>query len=525
MKSTYITLLGLAMALGCKNSATPTIGPSAPGENVTQVEINLDKRFQVMESFAASDCWDPNYVGKHWAESEKEGLARLLFSKGIKDGKPEGIGLSGWRVNLGGGTAQQGAASDIGDHSRRAEAFIDIKTGKIDWSQQAGQQYFLQKAKEYGVEQYVLFSNTPPVLWTKNGKGYSHSGVYSNLKEDAYDDFAEYMAETLAHFQKEKGIQFDFISPVNEPQHNWADPSQEGSAWQNAEVAKLTRELNASLLKRDLKTKILLAEAADWKSVYETDGDAGRKNVVANLFSPASPNYVGNLSNVSPIIAGHSYWTDGSWSQLTQVRSQVKASAEAAGLKVYQTEWSMLGDGYDLSEFIGYDKASYMDIALYMSKVIHTDLVYAQAVSWSYWTSMATERWGHKNRFFLIRLKPNGADMTQGGTHEASKTLWVLGNYSRFVRPGYQRVEIKVPGESKEKFGTAYVAPDGKTVVAVYSNLSSTSLNVKANLSGVKSIKTYVTNATQDLVENSIADISANILVHPGSVMTVVYSL
>ena len=37
----------------------------------------------------------------------------------------------------------------------------------------------------------------------------------------------------------------------------------------------------------------------------------------------------------------------------------------------------MLGDGYSSSEFIGYDQATEMDIALYMSKVIHNDLTIA----------------------------------------------------------------------------------------------------------------------------------------------------
>jgi hypothetical protein len=46
----------------------------------------------------------------------------------------------------------------------------------------------------------------------------------------------------------------------------------------------------------------------------------------------------------------------------------------------------------------GYEDASYMDIALFMAKVIHADLVYANAASWYFWTAMDMERWCHKNR-------------------------------------------------------------------------------------------------------------------------------
>ena len=68
----------------------------------------------------------------------------------------------------------------------------------------------------------------------------------------------------------------------------------------------------------------------------------------------------------------------------------------------------MLGDNYSSSEFVGYEQASEMDIAFYMSKVIHNDLTVAGVSSWSYWTSMDVSRWGHKNRFLLISLVPAG---------------------------------------------------------------------------------------------------------------------
>src|SRR5690606_33379205 len=200
-----------------------------------------------------------------------------------------------------------------------------------------------------------------------------------------------------------------------------------------------------------------------------------------------------------------------------------------AGLKVYQTEWSMLGDGYDANEFVGFEKASFLDIALYMAKVIHTDLVYAQVASWSYWTALSTERWGHKNRFLLIKVTPGGGDygdLTQSGTHEASKTLWVLGNHSLFIRPGYTRVDLQLNGTSKDRFGSAYLSPDKKRLVAVYTNLSGTSFNAKAQIpgKGIASIKAYTTSATQNLAERTV-DRESPIVINPQTVTTVVYNL
>lgn len=139
-------------------------------------------------------------------------------------------------------------------------------------------------------------------------------------------------------------------------------------------------------------------------------GDANRSNVFSAFFTPGSSAYVGDLAHVKNLICGHSYWTDGTWDGMRNVRKQVAQAAGQYNLDVWQSEWSMLGDNYSSSEFVGYEQASEMDIAFYMSKVIHNDLTVAGVSSWSYWTSMDVSRWGHKNRFLLISLVPAGGE-------------------------------------------------------------------------------------------------------------------
>lgn len=50
----------------------------------------------------------------------------------------------------------------------------------------------MEKAKEYGCESFVLFSNTPPVYYTYNGQARSDKGASSNLKTEHYGDFADF---------------------------------------------------------------------------------------------------------------------------------------------------------------------------------------------------------------------------------------------------------------------------------------------------------------------------------------------
>lgn len=500
--------------------------PSVESDVVKNVSIDLNKRHQIIDGFSASDCWTPNYVGKYWSAEEKESISNLLFSQEIEDKNPKGIGLSMWRFNLGGGTAIQGAESGIEDKKRRSDSFLQAN-GELDWSRHEGQQYFLDRAKQLGCESFVLFSNTPPVYYTKNGKGYSASGEYANLRDDKYDDFANYMTDVLKYFKDDKGVDFDFVSPVNEPQYNWNAPNQEGSGWQNSEISRLVKELDGSLTKKSLNTEILLSEAGSYEYLYKVKDSENRSDVIKELFHNASSNYIGNLAHVAPIIGGHGYWVDGSWSQLTSSRNALRTAATAAGLKVYQTEWSMLGDHFG-DNYPGHDKATYMDIALYMSKVIHSDLVHANVCSWSYWTSMDVERWSHKNRFLLISLTPgDGAygDIELSGTHVATKTLWVLGNYSRFIRPNYQRIDLDIANESQYFFGSAYQSPDAKRVVTVYTNYSNkpitVNLNIKNSNGELVSTKRYITNKAFDLAEQ---DVDGKTVIESQSVVTFVYT-
>ncbi|WP_321478978.1 glycoside hydrolase [uncultured Bacteroides sp.] len=529
MRSIYLySFIGLCLCFFSSCSDNTDVKDVESGDMTKEIIIDANQTFQTIEGFAASDCWAPQYVGKYWDDDVKLAISRSLFSQEITGNTPKGIGLSMWRFNLGGGTAEQGDASGIVDKSRRAECFLQ-EDGTLDWNHQLGQQYFLQKAFEFGCRKFVMFSNTPPVYYTNNGKGYSAMGAYSNLKEGFYESFADYITDVLDYFKKNRNIDFSLISPVNEPQYNWNDPSQEGSGWQNSEIKQLVVDLDQSLRNKGLATKILLPEVADWEYAYKRKNDVGRSDCINNIFNSSSANYLGDLETVYQAIAGHSYWTDRTWNNLYDVRSQLATAASAHNLKVYQTEWSMLGDGYN-ENYPGHDNASYMDIALYMSKVIYADMTFANASSWSYWTSMDVERWGHKSRFLLIKLNPAGGaygDISESGTYESTKNLWVLGNYSLFIRPGYQRINLSIANASNLFFGSAYLSPDKNKLVAVYTNLSDKSIALNTTFRGLSkefsSVKRYVTSQVKDLEGEDLENDHCTI--QPKSVMTLVYEL
>ena len=99
----------------------------------------------------------------------------------------------------------------------------------------------------------------------------------------------------------------------------------------------------------------------------------------------------------------------------------------------------------------------------------------------------------------MIRLIPGDGDygdIALDVTYSASKNLWVLGNYSLFVRPGYKRVDLNIPNSSRMFFGSAYISPEQNRVVVVYTNMGVETIYMDTALEGignktVKSVRQY----------------------------------
>ena len=498
------------------------------------ISINADHTIQTIQDFGASDCWTAEYVSDYFGTTEKENAARWLFSQQMdNNGNPEGIGLSCWRVNLGAGSASQGTNSNIDDETRRAECYLK-EDGSYDWTRCDGQQWFMKQAKEYGVDHFLLFSNSAPVYFTKSGKANTNNqSMNCNLKDDCYDDFADFLATTTKHFVNE-GYHVTYIDPVNEPQFDWKD-GQEGSPWENANISNLVKELDKSIQAQQLSTKILIPETATWNCLYGGN-EARANNQLSAFFDSSNSTYIADLPSVAKVAAGHSYWTFRTNNNLKDVREHVRDEAAKYGVEVMQTEWSMLDAAPETSAGFpaSYDAASKMDIALYLGKLIYSDLVYGNMTGWSYWTAFAQEKWSQKNRFYLIRMNAKGdtgeesyGDIKKGGTLTADKNLWVLGNYSRFIRPGYKRLEVNGADELNGLMASSWLSPDAKTLVTVLVNMSRGSRKIDLSLSGshVEDVKTYVTDKDHDLQYDATSNDAANMEIPARSVVTVVMSL
>ncbi len=443
---------------------------------VTNYTILTSSPEQHILHFGASDAWSMQFIGL-WQEKEQEKIADWLFStENDASGKPKGIGLSIWRFNLGAGSEEQGDDAQI-QRSTRTECFLNAD-GTYNWNKQAGQRRFLKLAKKRGVPYFLAFCNSAPVYYTKNGLA-TNTGrdATINLKDDCYDKFGEFIASSLKGIEEHDGIHFDYISPINEPDGhwNWTGPKQEGSPATNREVARVARELSKALTGKNLNTQILVNESSDYRCMLDTHiADWQRGYEIKAFFTKDSTaTYLGDVKHLPHLIGGHSYWTNTPVEFMREIRMKLREACKESGIKFWQTETCIMGNDEEIGGGGGYDFT--MKTALYVARIIHHDLVYANAESWSWWRAA-----GGDYRDGLIRIFSN--DDWKSGRAVDSKLMWTLGNYSRFIRPGAQRYDITTVSADGETVEEGYNDPYG-IMCSAYKNANGKWVIVAINYS------------------------------------------
>jgi hypothetical protein len=499
------------------------------------LNVNLDINLQTMESFGASDAWQSNFIGKNWPTDKRNYIADLLFSKEVDaEGNPKGIGLSLWRFNLGAGSAEQGAASDIGDEWRRTECFTTDGVS-YDMSKQAGQVWFMKAAKIRGVEKLLAFTNSAPVYLTNNGKAYASIKQFYNLKDGKMPDLADFWVNSIDKLKTEHGLTIDYVSPFNEPQYEWDGTGQEGSPATNANIYSFVNILSPKLQSKGLSSQIVVGESGAFEPLYKTvSGTESRSNQIDYFFGANSTKNISGLANVKKTISGHSYWQAWPLSGLISSRQAAAAKTQSVpGLSLWASEYCILESPgtAELPEGGGPGRDLGIQTALWVARLISTDISIGGVTSWQWWTAIS--RGDYKDGLVHV---DDGASKGAGnadyckydGTVRDAKILWAFGNFSFFVKPGMVRVQI--PGldnstATTDVMLTAYKDVANKKLVIVAVNFSKTARTYKLNLSGGALVNNkltpYTTSDAMSLKKGTDVD-AANFEIGARSVVTYV---
>ncbi|HEY7090631.1 MAG TPA: glycoside hydrolase [Tepidisphaeraceae bacterium] len=471
--------------------------------------IDLSKQYQVIENFGASDCWTFQRLGG-WSEASRNKVADLLFST------DKGIGLSLWRFNIGGGINHE----SINNRWRTAETF-ETAEGQYDWTRQANERWFARAAKERGVPYLLAFVNSPPGRMTRSGLTNSGSDKTSatNLKPDFEKQYARYLCDILQHFREttdpKERLPFDYISPINEPQIEWAAGSQEGNRCSNEDIKRILIALNDELTARKLPVKIRAPESNTVPDLWHNNQKATTR------YSATFGNYLEALCKdpaIAPLldqtICYHNYGSGEGEKLVADHQMLGEKMKSHPGWKLWMSEMCVMSPRRDLG----------INMALDVARMIHADLVLSGASAWHWW--LAVSNVDYKDGLLYTNWRRPGDEESI----LVSKTLWGFGNFSRFIRPGMRRVELTADGHDfKGLLGSAYIDPSSGKIVVVYVNSTSDAQRVRCEIKSVsggtkvaEQFTPYVTSAPDDLAPKSAVSLSSGVELPPRSIVTLV---
>ena len=462
----FITIIVL-MYIACSNSSNVKIDGA--------IKINYAKYHQQIDGFGGSNAWTRM---PHYPEVREE-LVKLLFSR------TEGMGFTilrnriPFRERLSGDENpgfNDGFIVTRGDNTYNYTENADgTKTFDLNWNSWdiSGTRNLIgqiQALGKDGPEKLVIMSTpwTPPnnrvTRWKENVTGVNERMNYSiiwsrpdewgRLKRDKYNDFADLLADYVKNFEVNMGAPLDILSVQNEP--NWK-VQYESAYWSGNDL----RDFLKVIARRFPVKGIKLGEGGLGLMIPEFENFNVNFNemIKPSLDDPQS-------ANVLSHIALHQY--NANYDSSQRAGSMEFPQILASGKRFWQTEVS--GSGNNVPAGIGITNG------LYYGRMIHYDMILAQTNAFLYW-------WLWTNNTNDMSF-PGALAMSDDEEITPALRLYVMGQYSRFIRPGWYRIECDPsPLTGRRVYSSAYANPATNEIAIVFINETIAELSISVDLS------------------------------------------
>lgn len=333
--------------------------------------------------------------------------------------------------------------SEVGSGLNMPTIHPDINTW--DFTAYQPEQWVMHEAKNRGVETFMSTVWSPPA-WMKTNNRITRGG---KLKSEYYGEYAQYLAEYVKGYNQYHDIKIDAISIANEPEYA---ASWQSNLWSGEDFRLFVKDyLKPTFERENLDTKIIVGEEA-------TFTDKRLKSIYSDQQA---------LDSVD-IIGTHYY----------HGKPYVFEQAKDNGKKVWVTETSET----TLSDTGFKDGVNW-------SKNIHDTLTKADANAFVFWLGAAYKN----NNESLIRL-------TDKNNYIDAKRLYSMGNYSKFIKPGFKRI-----GVTENPTGNLYLSAykDENTgdivIVAVNNGQNNESIDLTFDDIDMLKLTPYVTNSKYNL--------------------------
>lgn len=283
--------------------------------------------------------------------------------------------------------------------------------GPFNWSADPQQRRVLLGARDRGADTFEAIVYSPPWWMTVSGDVAGNVGGMPNLRRDAVDDYANYIATIIERFKRHSkwNITFDTVSPFNEAMERWwrKGGGQEGCGFDMETAAGVIRSLRAQFSRRQLETSVVGFDS--WPSTTRT-------YLSARWRTAEFRRALEGLKTVSI----HGYRGRKVMMEAADAKDFLTASdaARKLGKSIWQSEWGPLG-------FNGGD----LDMSLFMARNIiqHINLLkveawlHYQAASWNNFS------WG------LVRLQFR---YNKPFRLFISRQFWIMKHFTKWIQPG-----------------------------------------------------------------------------------------
>lgn len=273
--------------------------------------------------------------------------------------------------------------------------------------------WLMREAQARGVDTILASAWSAPAWMKENGSVVrTADGAPNRLRDDMYDEFATYLAEYVLGYEREFGITITHVSPTNEPD---VTTGYSSSLWTPEELRVFVRDhLGPTFDQRGVEAEIVLGEGVRFDESF----------ALPAITDPAANRYV-------DVVAAHGYagLIDGA----TRAAPDAFATSQELGKRIWQTEYMNQGSPRN---------------GLFVNNTITDGLRYAELIgnlfnetgtsAYFWWWPVANNGADGSD---LIRLvndgSPQSGNPTETGEYRIFKRYYAIGQYSRFVDPGY----------------------------------------------------------------------------------------
>jgi len=424
----------------------------------TQVTVDLTARRQIIHGFGGMDItWNPNGL-------LSSANRQLVFGNG-----PNQLGFTVLRVYLG--------------------------ENQTEWSRTVDNAKW---ASDNGVLVFASPWHPPQSMrQTRDTTINGQRRTYYRLNPSSYTAYTNHI-NAYIEYMYSNGVNLYAVSIQNEPDYGINNYSDDGwCLWNQQEMVNFMRDHAGNI---DPRVKVISPETFQYEAWSGSNGQA------KPLFT-AMLNDAGARRNID-IFGTHFYGVHRpslSDPSLPFQWSSFEAIGRPEGKELWMTE-VYTPDNRD-GNIWNADSAS---DAMRTARIIHYSKVAGGMSTWVWW---------YIHRFYSVLHDGLGHPNTtpQGTNGQITKRGWITAQYSKFIRPGFHRVETTPSrfgsNDDNRTFISAYHGDNG-TVVIVAVNMNSAAQSVNFSISGATSglstMEVWRTSGTENLAKQTNINVSGN---------------